>query len=398
MSKIIKIIPILFLIAFPVELPAYLQCLYSGVIEPDESLYLAFRRLEVPDPAWVEIVNAMKDSVKFNRIMPGESFKLYTDKEGRLSKYIQVRNEFEMLEVSLNGNGYEFTTKKTPMKKMIKVADGKVESSLWMSMVDNNLPLGLADILIQVFQYDIDFPTETRKGDEFTVVYEEYATPDGKHIRMGNIVSAEYRGYFGNYRAYRYEIEGASWHYYNDKGESLKKTLLRTPVRYSRISSGFTYNRRHPILGISRPHLGVDYAAPTGTPVVSAGDGIVTYRGWNGGFGNYIAIDHGRGVQTTYGHLSKFAKSVRKGRRVKQGQVIGYVGSTGLSTGPHLDYRVKRNGKFVNPLRVTAMAGKPISSSHRENFEKRKLSLLNLLYALKDGIKRNFEILETNGG
>ena len=284
---------LLCLLLLPSYLFANLLCVYSGIIGIDESLYLAFKRLNVPDKAWVSVVEALKDSVKFNRVMPGESFKLFIDSDGNLISYEQKRNQFEMIKVYRQDGKLQCQRVTPPLKKLVKVAQGRVKSSLWMAMIEQGLPVGLADVLIHIFAYDIDFPTETRKGDEFTVVYEEYKTSDGEHVKLGDIVSAEYKGKYGIYHAYRFEIPNVKWHYYNDKGQSLKKTLLRTPVHYSRISSRFSYHRRHPILGIVRPHLGVDYAAPTGTPVIAAGNGIITYAGKKDGFGNYILINHG---------------------------------------------------------------------------------------------------------
>ena len=217
--------------------------------------------------------------------------------------------------------------------------------------------------------WQVDFLTETRPGDRFEIlVREEWL--DGERLGFGKILAAEYDGKLASARAIRYVGADGTLDWYDDDGKSVRRAFLKSPLNFRRISSKFTARRRHPILKTVRPHWGVDYAAPTGTPVSALGDGVVTVAGRKGGYGNYIEVRHSSTYTTCYGHLSKYAKGIKKGTRVEQGEVIGYVGSTGLSTGPHLDFRVKKNGKFVDPLKLDAPAGRTISKSRRDRFDR----------------------------
>jgi len=372
--------------------PINLLCFFSGVIEDGESLYLSFKRIGVPDRIWAKLIEAMRGKVDFRRIHPGEEYKLAVSKDGSIVSFEHRCSPWECLRIYRDSLGVMHTVRDTvPFTRIIRSYSGVIRTTLWDAMVSDSIPLGLIDNLIRVFAYDIDFATETRSGDEFSVLYEEERF-NGKIARVGDILAAEYRGKFGTYHAYKFEIPNTkSYYYYDDKGRSLKRSLLRTPVAFKRISSRFSYSRLHPILGIRRPHLGVDYAAPTGTPVIAAGDGVIEFAGWNGGFGNFISINHGHGLITTYGHLAGFARGIKKGMRVREGQVIGYVGATGLATGPHLDYRIQRGGKFVDPLKLTSIPGPPLPAQYLSRFQAQKRAYLNLMGALayKNGSSNN---------
>ena len=210
--------------------------------------------------------------------------------------------------------------------------------------------------LSDIFSWDIDFTTDLRKGDTFQVVVEELWL-GGRFKRYGNILAAEFTNDGNTYRAFRYEGPDGRAGYYDEEGKSLQRSFLKAPLSYRRISSGFTFSRMHPILKIRRPHLGVDYVAPGGTPVSALGDGSVQFAGDKGANGNLVIIRHPKGFITYYGHLRRIRTGIRPGARVAQGDVIGYVGSTGLSTGPHLDFRMKKGDRFVNPLGVNIPRG-----------------------------------------
>jgi murein DD-endopeptidase MepM/ murein hydrolase activator NlpD len=238
---------------------------------------------------------------------------------------------------------------------------------LWESLLSQGASPELVVHFADIFSWTFDFLTECRRGDRFEFLVEAQLR-EGEFYRFGPILVARYEGARGSVAGVRYEPEGEKVSYYAPDGTSLRKIFLRSPLNYRRISSGFTYRRFHPILKRYRPHLGIDYVAPIGTPVVSVGDGVVTFVGWNGGFGNYVEVKHGRSYTTSYGHLSRFRRGLRKGERLAQGEVVGYVGSTGMSTGPHLDFRMKRGGKAVNPLAVNIPSADPVPMSCRRDF------------------------------
>jgi murein DD-endopeptidase MepM/ murein hydrolase activator NlpD len=243
-------------------------------------------------------------------------------------------------------------------------ASGTITSSLFLAVTESGEGDQLALDLADIFAWDIDFHTEIQRGDSFRVAVEKLYL-DGGFSRYGRILSAEFTRGDRVFQAIHFEAQRGPGYYAPD-GTPIRKAFLRSPLRFSRISSRFSYRRFHPILKKVRPHLGIDYAAPRGTPVSAAADGVVILAGWSGGYGKTVRIRHANGFQTLYGHLSKIF--VRRGQRVSQGTRIGAVGSTGLSTGPHLDYRMTRNGVFVNPLRVQSPPAEPLSPEELEVF------------------------------
>jgi murein DD-endopeptidase MepM/ murein hydrolase activator NlpD len=251
------------------------------------------------------------------------------------------------------------------------VIDSSLFEAVTASGERDQLALDLADI----FAWDIDFNTEIQRGDSFRVAVEKLYLDDS-FSRYGTILSAEFMRGERVLRALRFQGENGPGYYAPD-GTPLRKAFLRSPLRFSRISSRFSRARMHPILKTVRPHLGVDYAAPTGTPVNAAADGVVTLAGWHGGYGRAVRIRHANGFETLYGHLSRIA--VRQGQRVAQGTPIGAVGSTGLASGPHLDYRMTRNGEFVNPLTLQSPPAEPITPAERPAFEQERARLIPLL-------------------
>ena len=244
-------------------------------------------------------------------------------------------------------------------------AQAVIESSLWNAMVGNNLPIELALELSEIYAWTIDF-FGLQKGDSIRVYYDEQYV-DTTRIGIGRIYAAEF--YHGKVwqEAYWFEAENTR-NYYDSKGNSMRKAFLKAPLSYKRISSGFTYKRLHPVHKVYKPHTGVDYAAPMGTPVMTIGDGTVIQREYRGGGGNTVKIKHNATYTTAYLHLSKFADGLKVGQHVKQGQVIGYVGSTGTSTGPHLDFRVWKNGTPIDPLKMDSPPAEPIPAQLKDTF------------------------------
>ncbi|MFI3267900.1 MAG: peptidoglycan DD-metalloendopeptidase family protein [Rikenellaceae bacterium] len=259
-----------------------------------------------------------------------------------------------------------------------KYAEAEITSSLWEAVVGQGLSPALAMDLSDVFQWSVDFYA-IQKGDKFKLIYDEQFI-DGESIGIGTI----WGGIFGHnnkeYYAVRYEymdkdqlVKG----YWDEEGKSLKSAFLKAPLKYSRISSTFSNARMHPVLRVVRAHHGVDYAAPTGTPVQAIGDGVVTFCQYSGGGGNTIKIKHARGYVSGYLHLSRYAKGLKVGSRVSQGDVIGYVGSTGLSTGPHLDFRIWKNGTPIDPLKMSNEKGEDITASQKESYESVKVKVID---------------------
>jgi len=249
---------------------------------------------------------------------------------------------------------------------------GVIEYSLYNTMMEQEVSPLLVNKLADVFAWQIDF-FRIQQGDRFKIVYEEMKVED-KTVGIGKVVAAYFEHYEMPYYAFFYD-QGSGIDYFDEEGNSLRKAFLKAPLNYSRISSKFSHSRLHPVLKIRRPHHGVDYAAPTGTPVLSVGDGTVIKRAYSGGAGNMVKIKHNSVYTTAYLHLSKYAKGVTVGSRVKQGEVIGYVGSTGLSTGPHLDFRFYKNGSAVNPLTVEPPPSEPIKEEYLEVYQINKQKL-----------------------
>jgi murein DD-endopeptidase MepM/ murein hydrolase activator NlpD len=237
-----------------------------------------------------------------------------------------------------------------------------------------------------VFKYDIDFIKDLKKGDRFTVVYDDIYR-NGKYSGGGNIIAAEFVNDGHRYTAYRFKEPDGSVAYFSQDGRPLRKGLLRTPVAFTRISSSFGM-RHHPILGYNRLHKGVDYAAPTGTPIHAAGDGVITFRGRSHGYGNLITIRNTSKYTTAYGHMSRFASGLHVGSRVTQGDVIGYVGQTGMATGPHLHYEVRVNGQPENPLTVTMPKPEPLSTKLMADFRAQTAPMVARIQMIDNATQR----------
>lgn len=246
-------------------------------------------------------------------------------------------------------------------------AEGTIQSSLYVAAIDAGMPASLLMEFIFAYSFDVDFQRDIQKNDKFEIMYEKISTEDAAHSKIGNILFASLSLSGDRLPIYRYENTKGHVAYYNDKGHGAQKALMRTPINGARLSSGFG-KRRHPILKYSKMHTGVDFAAPSGTPIYAAGDGVVDYAARKGGYGKFIRIRHNSEYQTAYAHMRSFKKGMYKGKRVKQGQVIGYVGTTGRSTGPHLHYEIIRNGGKVNPMRVRMPSGKKLKGLELERF------------------------------
>jgi len=273
----------------------------------------------------------------------------------------------EVVSVERNGDGFAGTKKEKTLAAVERRVEGTINDSLYMAGVRNDLPLPILIEMIRAYSWDVDFQRDIRVGDHFTVLFEDLQDENGNVVDHGAIQYAQLTLSGQAYPVYRYETAAGNLDYFNDKGQSAKKALMRTPIDGARLSSGFG-TRKHPVLGYTKMHKGVDFAAPSGTPIYAAGDGVIEFAGWNGGYGKLVRIRHNGEYKTQYAHMKGFAKIARVGNRVRQGQVIGYVGTTGRSTGPHLHYEVVKAGKQVNPMKVKMPSGEKLKGEELERF------------------------------
>ena len=280
-----------------------------------------------------------------------------------------------------NDAGFAARMVETPLSRSLIHASNEISSSLYGAAIKAELPMSVLMDIISVFSFDVDFQREIQSGDNFAVLFERFSDETGRNVRDGEVVYAELVLSGRKLAVYRHTTADGHTDYYNEKGHSIQKSLMRTPINGARLSSGFGM-RKHPIMGYNKMHRGVDFAAPSGTPIKAAGAGVVESAGRNGGYGNYIRIRHDGSYATAYAHLSRFAKGIRPGQRVTQAQVIGYVGSTGRSTGPHLHYEVLRNGGQINPMSVKLPTGKKLTGNTLEEFARFRSEVDRRLAAL----------------
>ena len=252
---------------------------------------------------------------------------------------------------------------------LLTTAEGVIDDNLFQAVADIGESPQLALRLAELFGSEVNFIRDLQEGDSFRVLVEKRYR-EGEYKGYGRMLAASFTNKGKTYEAFLFRDGQGRAQHYNSKGENLHKTLLQAPLAFTRLTSRFTHSRKHPILGSRRAHLGVDYAAPTGTPVKAVGDGVVVKRGWAGGYGNQIILRHTAGLESMYAHLSGYARGLKQGQRVRQGQVIGFVGSTGLSTGPHLDFRLRQNGNFINPTKAINPRGAPVSRPNMAEFHK----------------------------
>lgn len=277
------------------------------------------------------------------------------------------RNAIDYVVFGFVGDSISVTLGQRPMEVVRQRSTAVIHSSLWGAIMEQDLPYALAAEFEDIYQWTVDF-FGIQEGDSFTVLYDEKFVGEAS-VGIGRIWGAEFIHNGKTYYAIPFAQEEGKVRYWEANGESLRKQFLKAPLKYTRISSGYTNSRLHPVYKVYRPHHGVDYAAPMGTPVYSVADGVVTFRGWGGGGGNTLKIKHANNMMTGYLHLQKFAPGINVGTRVQQGQLIGYVGSTGTSTGPHLDYRVWKNGSPINPLKIDQEPAEPIAEANKAEFE-----------------------------
>ncbi len=351
------------------------------VVRRNDTLDALFRKMQLSltDLAAIRSLPDVKKSL--DRLRPGDVI-LLTHLDGELKSLTRRVSDTALLSVTRAEKGFETSIVETPLELREVGMAGTIDSSLYGAVNAAGGTDLLAVSLAEVFRYDIDFVNEVQPGDSFAVTYEQ-KWRDGERLRDGEILAAEFVNNGRSYRAVRYVMPDGSVEYYTPDGKSVRKAFLRFPVDFARISSGFNLARRHPVLNTIRAHRGVDFAAPVGTPIKAAGSGRVQFRGVKGGYGNTVVLAHTGGVTTLYAHMSRYARGLRVGDRVKQGEVIGYIGMTGLATGPHLHYEYRVNGVHRNPATIPLPKAEEIPAKLKQDFLEKAAPLLAGLDALK---------------
>jgi murein DD-endopeptidase MepM/ murein hydrolase activator NlpD len=352
---------------------------HEVTVQAGDSLARIFSRREIPARQLHELIASSKEAKKLTHIYPGQKIRMRTTAERGLMELVYEIDALNQLHVIREDDTFRTQLVEREPERRTAKAEANIEDNLFLAAQKARLPENIIMELAGIFGWDIDFALDIRKGDRFALLYEELYL-DGDRIGTGDILAAEFVNRDKVYQAVRYTDERGHTDYYDPTGRSMRKDFLRTPVDFTRISSRFSLGRKHPILNRIRAHRGVDYAAPTGTPVKATGNGKIVLRGRKGGYGNTIVVRHGSTYSTLYAHLSRFASGLKTGSRVRQGQIIGYVGSTGLATGPHLHYEFHVNGVHRNPLTVKLPPAAPLPKQYREDF---KLTSESLLAELK---------------
>jgi murein DD-endopeptidase MepM/ murein hydrolase activator NlpD len=358
-------------------------------IKRGDTLAAVFSREGLSATTLHRILNSDKQAQQLKKIRPGETIRLRSSEDG-LQELVHVQSPTRQLHVKRSADGYLVQPVEREYERRIAYSQGRIEDSLFLAGQRAGMAEAVIMELASVFGWDIDFALDIRSGDEFRVVYEELWL-DGEKTGNGNILAAEFINQGRNVRAVRYTSPDGKTSYYTPEGLNMRKAFLRSPVDFRRISSRFG-KRKHPILNSMRMHTGVDYAAARGTPVRATGDGKIIYRGRKGGYGKTVVIKHGSSYTTLYAHLNNYNRHARSGSRVKQGQIIGYVGSTGRATGPHLHYEFRVHGSHRNPLTVKLPSASPIDKRYKKDFINQTRGLIAQL----EGLRRTQVALRDN--
>ncbi len=353
----------------------------DGEIHRNETISSLFNNLGASDSLVYYLQDHFKDIFNFRKVIAGKNYRVYSsvDSSASLRYFVYEKDPVNYTVIDLNDTIAVYSGSRKILRKRKEVS-GIIRYSLYTALQRNEADPELFVKLSNIFAWQIDF-YHIQKGDNFKVIYEEESV-DSEVVGIGKILGAFFQHMGEDYYAVDFNIDGRN-EYFDENGKSLRKAFLKAPLEYTRISSGFTRRRFHPILKRVKPHLGTDYAAPTGSPIRSVGDGVVIAAAYTKGNGNYVKIRHNSVYTTQYLHMSKFAKGIRTGISVKQGQVIGFVGSTGLATGPHLCYRFWKNGVQVDPLKEKLPSSKPIEQAHIEEYNMLKNKIIGELNKIK---------------
>ena len=347
-------------------------------VKSGDNLSLIFPRVGLSARDVYNVAQIGKDIKPLLNLKPGQKlrFGYVTENDSKILHQLQLKlSPIQTLEIVSTADGYQATMLSREVEKRQVHASGTIENSLFEAGVEAGLSDKIIMELAYIFGWDVDFALDLRKQDSFKLIYDEDYL-DGEKIADGTILAAEFSNQGKTYRAIRFTDETGLSRYYAPNGDSMRKTFSRSPVHFSRISSRFNPNRKHPVLKTSRPHRGVDYAAARGTPITATGDGKVDFVGRKGGYGRTVVLSHGGKYTTLYAHMSKYKRGIKRGKRVRQGDVIGYIGSSGLATGPHLHYEFRVSGVHRNPLTVKLPKAEPLPKKYRSDFDQQAQLLL----------------------
>jgi len=360
----------------------------TGIIKSGQTLAKALIEKNIDNREVYKIVNKLNKIYDLRKSHPADSFIVKYDSLNVIQEFTYIPDKINTYRVLLDTTNNYYTKVDTlKTEKVINICEGEIEYSLWQAVINSGESGAIAMMLSEIFQWDIDFNLDPKKGDKFKIIYEQYNNSQGDFIKYGKILAANYQSKSYNKIAYHYKNSKGFSKYYDFKGKAFQKAFLRTPLNFTRITSPFG-TRVHPITKKARFHNGVDFAAPYGTPVESVADGTVIHASWKGGhptikgrkggYGKTVIVRHANGYKTLYGHMSSYGK-YKVGTRVKQHDVIGYVGSTGLSTGNHLHYTVYYNGKPINPMKIKNVSGPPVHKSEMAAFKIKAQEYKNFL-------------------
>lgn len=353
-------------------------------IRRGDTIAAILARLEVSQKDKNNFLDATRGSKVMSQLKPGEVIHAETRPDGELLTLRYFYGNGEQFQAEKVDGAFELSEQFSKSDAThVQIGSGVINTSLFAAVDKADLPSTIASQMIDIFSSNIDFHRNVRKGDRFTVVYESRQDEGGK-TQVGRVLAVEFFNKGKSRRAVYFQPPGGKGGYYTPEGENLRRPFLMAPLKFSRISSGFSNARYHPVLKRWRAHKGVDYAAPRGAPVMATADGIVEFKGWQNGYGNLVVLKHNGQYSSAYGHLSGFDKRLQKGKRVRQGDVIGFVGSTGMATGPHLHYELRINGVQRDPSKVVMPAAQSISKKHYSAFRKQTGELLSRLDLLRN--------------
>ena len=347
------------------------------LIKRNDSLFTILNKLGVVQEDIIELVNSKKSNL-LSKIEVGDKIRIFVNEKGQLQKMLYVDDIRTGIKAEKEGETFLISKYESKIEKVKIFKHVVITDSMYVSGLKENIPDSVLMDLAYINGWDIDFTHDIRLGDSFSLIYEEIII-DGEKVIDGDILISEFNNREKKFTAVRFDLDSKTSEYFNPEGENVKKAFLRSPVKLSYISSKYNLSRRHPVLHTIRAHRGVDYAANKGSPIRATGDGTITFAQYNGGCGNEIKIKHSEDYVTRYCHLDRFNNRTKVGRKVKQGQTIGYVGSTGLATGPHLHYEFHVNGKHTDPLKVKFPNASPINSSQLSAYRERSEALIREL-------------------
>ena len=350
-------------------------------VQRGDTIAELLRRLNVDDLAASNYLRTNKATESLHRLSTGKEIQAETRADGSLISLRYINNNANQVIIEKKDDSFNTRTLSAQIEKRVFMRTGDINSTLYGATDAAGMSDAVANQLADIFSGDIDFHRDLRKGDTFSVIYEMNYS-NGEPVSTGNILAAEFINQGRQYRALYYELNKNSGSYFSPDGKNMRKAFLRSPLEFSRVSSGFKLTRFHPVLNKWRAHKGVDYAAASGTKVKVTADGVISFVGKQGGYGNVVMVNHQGRYSTVYGHLSRFANGLHRGQRVSQGELIAYVGSTGLATGPHLHYEFKINGQHYDPLRVALPDARPINALQKAQFQAATSTLSNRLSML----------------